>query len=189
VLFTRDGKQWTELPHLPAAQPGDGAFAASGTAIALCRGQILFVTGGAIPRMFNSKDNEVAWNFVDLPIVHGNASSGAFSIACHGDDLATVGGDYKNPTQGRQVAAYSHDSGKTWSAAASQPQGFRSAVAWLSNESLIAVGTTGTDISHDKGAHWTAIDESNWNAIAATDGEAWAVGPQGNVAALDAKSR
>jgi photosystem II stability/assembly factor-like uncharacterized protein len=189
VLITSDGKEWKELPHPPVAQPGDGAFAASGTAIALCRGQIFFVTGGAIPRMFNSKNNGVTWNFVDLPITHGNASSGAFSIACHDDDLVVVGGDYKNPTQSQQIAAYSHDSGKAWNAAATQPQGFRSAVAWLSNETVIAVGTTGADISHDKGAHWTAIDNSNWNAVAAVEGEAWAVGPQGNVAALDTKSR
>jgi photosystem II stability/assembly factor-like uncharacterized protein len=186
VLLTNDGEKWQELPQSgrPKALPGDGAFAASGTAISLCRGQILFVTGGAIPRMLNSKNDGSTWNFADLPIEHGNASSGAFSIGCDGNDLAVVGGDYKKPAQRELIAAYSHDEGKTWHPAETQPQGFRSAVAWLSNQSVVAVGTTGADISHDKGAHWAAIDSSNWNAVSAVDGEAWAAGPQGNIARI-----
>ncbi len=44
VLNTDDGEHWSELPGdgMPAALPQEGAFAASGTAMALCEGGIYF---------------------------------------------------------------------------------------------------------------------------------------------------
>jgi photosystem II stability/assembly factor-like uncharacterized protein len=48
VLITEDGEHWKELPRdkMPAALPGEGAFAASGSALPLCEdGSIYFGTG------------------------------------------------------------------------------------------------------------------------------------------------
>ena len=59
VLGTSDGEHWKELPRdrMPAALPKEGAFAASGTAIALCDGGIYFGTGGPAARIFHSADS------------------------------------------------------------------------------------------------------------------------------------
>src|SRR5437899_2963718 len=56
LLETTDaGDSWTELPG-PQARPGEGAFAASNSALAV-RGDVLwFATGGSAARVFRSAD-------------------------------------------------------------------------------------------------------------------------------------
>ena len=186
ILGTNDGEQWSELPqdHMPAALPGEGAFAASGTAIVICeRGGTYFGTGGPAARIFSSKDDGKSWNVTETPIEGGAASRGVFSIACDGpDDLVAVGGDYKKPDDNKHVAIYSDNAGSTWHPAESQPGGYRSAVASCSYGDFAAVGPNGTDVSHDKGVHWRHTDRLNLNALAFEGQNGWGVGPKGTIA-------
>lgn len=185
VLGTADGEHWRELPRdkMPAALPQEGAFAASGTAIALCERGIYFGTGGPKARVFFSSDGGQSWSATETPIASGNASSGIFSIACGGPaNLVSVGGDYQAPESASKVAIYSADAGKSWHIAASQPGGYRSAVARLARGEFAAVGTNGTDVSQDNGIHWEHSDKINLNAAAFDGSEGWAAGPKGTIA-------
>jgi photosystem II stability/assembly factor-like uncharacterized protein len=193
LLETRDGKLWTPLraDHLPAALPGEGAFAASNSALALGEDkELYFVTGGAEKsRVFYSPNWGQTWSVAETPIAGGNASSGntssgIFSIEPkEGTAIVAVGGDYKNPAQAASVAVYSLDRGKTWQLAASQPGGYRSAVASVDGALFVAVGSKGTDISLDAGVHWKSSDPLNLNAICVLDVfNTWAVGPNGTIA-------
>lgn len=179
MLHTSDGTNWRELPRdgMPAALPGEGIFAASGTSLAVSKEAIYFVTGGAkTARVFRSEDEGKSWSVFDTPIYSGNASSGIFSIAQSGNFLVIVGGDYKNATSAERVAAYSSDGGASWKLAESGPHGFRSAVAFVDGSTVIAVGTNGEDITLDGGAHWTAMGSLNLNAVAVFGSRAWGVG-------------
>jgi photosystem II stability/assembly factor-like uncharacterized protein len=185
VLSTGDGEHWQELPrdNMPAALPLEGAFAASGTAIALCHAGIYFGTGGPQARIFHSADSGQSWTAVETPLSSGNASSGVFSIACEGlDALVAVGGDYQEPGSASRVAIYSNDAGQTWQLSVQQPGGYRSAVGSFSFSDFAAVGPNGTDVSHDGGLHWRHTDHLNLNAVSFAGTEGWAVGPQGTVA-------
>jgi photosystem II stability/assembly factor-like uncharacterized protein len=188
VLGTNDGEHWKELPRekMPAALPKEGAFAASGTAIALCGyrddKKIVFGTGGPAARIFRSTDAGQTWTVSEIPIAAGNASSGIFSIACYDDDLVAVGGDYKEPGKSKAVAAYSDDGGDHWHLAVVQPGGYRSAVAAFSQQDFAAVGINGTDVSHDKGVHWQHTEFLNLNAVGFHGQEGWTVGPKGTIA-------
>ena len=188
ILHTRDSQNWTQLPsdHMPVALPDEGAFAASGTCVAVFKYRdIYFVTGGPAARVFHSNDAGYSWAVNSAPIVSGNASSGIFSIAVWDKALVVVGGDYKDPGSSRGVAAYSADQGKTWKLAERQPGGFRSAVARIDEKYLVAVGPNGEDVSDDDGAHWRHTDSLNLNALAGLRyGYAWAVGPNGTIARL-----
>lgn len=187
LLAATDGEHWKELPRdgMPAALPNEGAFAASGTCLVFGGSEITFVTGGPAARVFRSADHGKSWTVTETPIAHGNASSGIFSIALHGDDEVVVGGDYKAPDRGQGTAAYSSDGGKTWKLAAQQPGGYRSAVAWVDGVTLAAVGPNGEDISEDDGVHWKHTDSLNLNALAILDTlHGWAVGPNGTIAQM-----
>ncbi len=184
VLGTSDGEHWKELPRdrMPAALPKEGAFAASGTAIALCDGGIYFGTGGPAARIFHSADFGKSWTAVQTPIASGNASSGIFSVACTGPGtLLAVGGDYKLPDRADRVAIYSTDAGKTWQLSVQQPGGYRSAVGFFSHGDFAAVGPNGTDVSDDQGIHWQHTDQLNLNAVSFEGTEGWAVGPKGTI--------
>jgi photosystem II stability/assembly factor-like uncharacterized protein len=186
ILRTVDGETWNQLPtdQMPAALPEEGAFAASGTCLAVVdHRDIYFVTGGPAARLFHSSDAGFSWTVNDTPIVSGNASSGNFSIAVQDKALVVVGGDYKDVGNANRVAAYSADQGKTWKLAEQQPGGFRSAVDRANEKYVAAVGPNGEDVSDDGGAHWRHTDSLDLNALAGSrTGYVWAVGPHGTIA-------
>ena len=186
VLATEDGEHWRELPRdkMPPALPGEGAFAASGSAMTVCEdGSIYFGTGVAAARVFRSNDHGRSWKVVATPIAAG-PSSGIFSIACEGRAyyLVAVGGDYKEPARAKQAAIYSEDSGDTWSLAEQQPGGYRSAAGSFSYGDFAAVGPNGSDISHDHGKHWKHSDYLSLNAVSFDGTHGWAVGAKGTIA-------
>jgi len=187
VLSTDDGEHWKELPRdqMAAALPNEGAFAASGSSIAICDGgaNIYFGTGGGTAaRVFHSTDRGRSWTASETPMASGNASSGIFSVACRERNLVAVGGDYKDPASATRVAIYSKDSGASWHLAEQQPGGYRSAVIFLSDSDLAAVGPSGTDITRDAGVHWMHTDALNLNAASFAGNQGWAVGPKGMIA-------
>lgn len=188
LLRTTDGERWGPLSSdaMPAALPGEGAFAAGNSCLLFFDDEIFFGTGGGIARVFHSRDRGRSWSVAETPIASGKASSGIFSLA-HGNDgrLVVVGGDYKEPVRAYHAAAYSNDAGKTWQLAAQQPGGYRSAVAWVHGDATLwmAVGPTGEDVSGDSGAHWKHAGSLNFNALAIPDLHVgWAVGPNGTIA-------
>ena len=188
LVGAQNGENWKELPSdaMPAALPGEGAFAASGTALAMDNdGDLFFGTGGGkSARVFHSPDFGKTWTVAETPIVSGNPSSGIFSIVATPWAVIAVGGDYKDPSRPYRVAAYSTDRGKTWSLAAQQPGGYRSAVVALYG-AMLAVGPTGEDISDDFGAHWKHTDSLDLNAAFVLDiDNGWAVGAKGTIARL-----
>lgn len=186
TAVTTDGEHWTGLPddQMPAALKDEGAFAASGTCLSLgaTRDELYFVTGGPAARVFHSTNFGKTWSVTRTPIASGNASSGIFSIAVKGANVVIVGGDYKDPKRTEGVSAYSRDGGKTWTLAAQQPRGYRSAVAAIDAKTFVAAGPTGEDISVDAGAHWKPMDSIDLNSLSLNG--SWAAGAKGTMATM-----
>jgi photosystem II stability/assembly factor-like uncharacterized protein len=189
VVATHHYEDWKELPgdDMPAAFPGEAAFAASGTSLAVNNDAgIYFGTGGGkAARVFHSTDRGKTWSAVETPIASGSASSGIFSISSTPYAVNVVGGDYKDPKRAYRVAASSKDQGKTWRLAAQQPGGYRSAVVSIDGATLAALGPSGEDISDDFGEHWRHMDSLDLNAaFVLDDRNGWAVGAKGTIARL-----
>ena len=193
LVSTEDGEHWKELSNeqMPAALPGEGVFAASGTSFAIYdEKEMYFGTGGGrVARVFRSPDLGRTWTVAETPVASGNASSGIFSITRIANTVIAVGGDYKDPGRSAGVAAYSVDDGRTWRLAVRQPGGFRSAVVAFPGASIgnvtIVAGPTGENTSHDRGIRWISADNLNLNALAGTDtNHVWGVGPKGTIARL-----
>ena len=188
LIATSDGMTWNQVAvkNMPAALPSEGAFAASGTCVAILgKNDVWFGTGGPAARVFHSADRGKNWTVAETPIIHGAASQGIFSLAFWtAKDGVAVGGDYKEPKKGESVSAVTHDGGKTWTLATKAPGGYRSAVAVGTSYALVAVGTTGADVSHDSGNTWTPLFTEDLNALALVGNSGWAVGPGGKIVAL-----
>jgi photosystem II stability/assembly factor-like uncharacterized protein len=107
---------------------------------------------------------------------------GIFSLAfTEGRRGMAVGGDYSKPAEATGNIAVTNDGGRTWTASAAGPSGYRSAIAYV-ERMWIAVGTSGSDISTDDGASWKQFDSGNYNAVSFAGGSGWAVGPKGAIA-------
>ena len=192
IKTTDGGKSWNKLPsaNLPPALEGDGAFAASGTCIAVQgKKNVWFGTGGAaVARVFRSTDGGESWKVSSTPITAGNASSGIFSIAFKDDKNGViVGGDYKKESDGGNNVALTTDGGSTWTLAdGTRPAGFRSAVAYVPGTrgpTLVAVGPSGSDYSLDQGKNWTGLGSDGFHAVSfAGLDSGWAAGEGGRVA-------
>jgi photosystem II stability/assembly factor-like uncharacterized protein len=188
IVATHNYEDWKELPGdgMPPAVLGEGAFAASGTSLAVNddNGMYFGTGGGKTARVFHSADLGKTWSAVETPIASGSASSGIFSISSK-SAVNVVGGDYQDPKRPYRVAAYSQDQGKTWQLAAQQPGGYRSAVVAIDGATLAAFGPSGEDVSDDFGVHWKHTDSLDLNAAFVLDiRNAWAVGAKGTIARM-----
>jgi len=192
ILATADGgRSWRVQPTagMPAALPGEFAFAASGTCLVSAdhggAGHAWFATGGgARARVFATVDGGRSWRVSDTPIPSG-ASAGIYSLAFrdprHG---LAVGGDYAVPEAAPDAAATTRDGGRTWTTAKAEPGEYRSGATWLRGNTALAVGPTGSDISRDGGRTWTEFDAGSFDAVRCVPGACWASGEQGRVAKL-----
>lgn len=161
ILTTENGgRTWTRVPAtaLPPALENEGAFAASGTNIAIVgKSHAWIATGGASKgRVLRTTDRGRTWAISDTPLAAG-PSAGIFSIAfrdsMHG---IIVGGDYRKEAEAIDNLAVTKDGGVTWELVKGL-SGYRSAVAYVSGSNppaLVAVGPSGVDYSIDDGRTW-----------------------------------
>lgn len=193
IFTTTDaGRHWSRdhSAKLEASSREQGAFAASNSALALgADGESAYFGTGGIggSRIFRlqagSAHRPSHWISSQVTLSRPTESAGIFSIAFHdARHGVVVGGDYKQPNQNENSAAWTSDGGFTWTIAARPPTGFRSAVAWDQKlQAWIAVGPNGSDLSRDGGKTWRQFDRSDWNGLSLP----WAVGPDGRIAILN----
>src|SRR5690606_11485980 len=125
-------------------------------------GDVCFATGGSRARFF--RQHKGRWRSAALPILQGQPSTGVFSMAFRNSRQGVaVGGDYSNDTLRRQNCVLTSNGGRTWTAPLTPPGGYRSSVCWTGPGSLIATGTSGTDVSADGGLHWQLISREGYH--------------------------
>lgn len=186
LIETKDGgANWKVINNaqMPNAKQGEAAFAASGTClITHGNSDVFLVSGGQDARVFRSVDRGLNWSVSDTPMVKGSAGSGIFSIAMRDRrNGVIIGGNYEKPNEINNNMAFTGDGGKTWSSAKGL-NGYRSGVAYVDRKTLIAVGSSGSDLSTDAGKTWRNIDKENYNAVQAKGANViWAVGANGLV--------
>jgi len=189
VIFmtTNGGDTWTPVAadRLPPALPNEGAYAASGSNVAIAGSHVWI--GTTASRVLHSVDRGRTWSVTQTPVVTG-ASAGIFSIAfrdaLHG---LVVGGDFQKEREAVDNAAVTADGGKTWTLVKGLT-GYRSAVAYVpeSKRSWIAVGPLGSDLSTDDGKSWTPVAGPGFHAfsVSRSGRVGWGVGERGAIARL-----
>ena len=168
-IMTTDngGRTWVRVPTsaLPRAMENEGAFAASGTNIALVGKSHAWIgTGaGAKARVLRTTDRGRTWKISETPLAAG-PSAGIFSVAFrdakHG---VVVGGDYRKEGEAVDNLAVTSDGGVTWKLVKGLT-GFRSVIAYVPAAksssvpgTLIALGPSGADYSTDDGRTWKVL--------------------------------
>jgi len=171
LLFTKDGgKTWHEpaLETRPKLKEGEASFAASGTGIRCYdKKRLVIATGGKTSRLFISDNRGKIWRNATPPAQQGKESAGIFSIAFQSSKAGVVvGGDFAIDSLKIRNAFYTNDSGKTWKEAERVPSGYRECVEYLSVNTLVTTGPTGTEYSTDGGKHWLPLsDEKGFHVV------------------------
>jgi len=192
-----------------AADPGEGAFAASNSILAIGSvphrdpiwsyqwlatqtAEHSYIHREATEQTPTCEPCRVGFVRTETPMSQGVATAGIFSLQFREDRYGVaVGGDYTKPNNAIRTAAYSDDTGANWTLAQTQPHGFRSAVAYdPTTKTWITVGPNGTDISTDDGRDWRPLRPSStdapdadqhWNALSLP----FVVGPHGRIGKLN----
>src|SRR5579863_5145935 len=164
LMTANGGRTWSRVPPgaLPPALPNEGAFAASGTNVAVFGADAWVGTGAAATaRVLHTRDRGRTWTVAETPLRSG-ASAGIFSVAFrdarHG---VVVGGDYTKEQDATDNVAVTSDGGATWALVKDHGlSGFRSVVAYEPGvpATLVAVGPRGADWSTDDGRTWSGIE-------------------------------
>jgi len=191
VLITSDGgRVWSRVPadKLPPALENEGAFAASGTNIALFGKSHAWIgTGGAAKsRVLHTTDGGQSWQISDTPLASGQ-SAGIFSIAFRDAKHGIVaGGDYRKEQAAVNNLAVTNDGGITWTLVKGL-SGFRSVVAYVpGTKTLIALGPSGGDYSTDEGQTWAALPGPGFDTFSFVPRKTigWASGANGSIGRL-----
>ena len=188
LLVTRDGgNTWraADCENVPPHEPGEAGFAASNGNIALSGDTAWVFTGGKASRCLRSTDRGTSWEAFPLPIVQGEAMTGAFSGTFSSAQQGWVmGGNWEDPNNNRGNLAETHDGGETWTLIAEGTgPGYRSSIVHhpTFSDQLVAVGFLGIDVSLDRGRTWHHVsDSSRYVARFSPSGNAlWLAGRHG----------
>jgi photosystem II stability/assembly factor-like uncharacterized protein len=193
ILTTVDGgHKWSRVPaaNLPTAQENEGAFAASGTNIAVFGKSHAWIGTGAAARsrVLRTSDGGRTWQVADTPLASG-PSAGIFTIAFRDAKHGVIaGGDYKKESDAIDNLAVTNDGGSTWTLVKGL-SGFRSVVAYVpgvKTPALVALGPAGGDYSLDDGRTWKPIEGPGFDTFSFAPGKqlGWGAGAAGKVGRL-----
>jgi len=191
ILTTADGgRTWSRVPgaNLPPAQGNEGAFAASGTNIAVVGKSHAWIGTGAAAksRVLRTADGGRTWQVADTPLASA-ASAGIFSITFRDEKHGVIaGGDYRKEQEAVDNLAVTNDGGVTWTLVKGL-SGFRSVVAFVpGTKTLVALGPSGGDYSTDDGRTWTPITGPGFDTFSFVPGKqiGWGGGDKGKIGRL-----
>ncbi|MEY2901681.1 MAG: hypothetical protein RLY89_787 [Bacteroidota bacterium] len=187
LAITKDqGETWsTNDPliskHDLTATDGEAFFASSGTNLVHRGKEIVFATGGKKSRLFY--ENKI-W---DLPLLVDKESTGANSLVmdAKGNGII-VGGDFSRDTIKTGNAVLFEKGGNNMRVPRINPQGYKSCVIYLTNTTLVACGTSGVDLSYDRGLSWVNISKESFHVVqkAAKGNAVFLAGGNGKLAKL-----
>jgi len=180
LLSSNDkGEHWNEVPSnyfKTNLEKGEAFFASSGSNIAQLSKEDFLVSGGLRSRLW------INGSAMDIPILQGGTSTGANSMAIspNGNNIMIVGGDFMKDTSRLQNAVglklmVEPNSDQKWQSkrksswvidkTIGHPNGYRSGVEYITHSILIACGTSGVDISKNKGESWDLISTESFHVV------------------------
>ena len=180
LLSSNDkGEHWNQVPSnyfKTTLEKGEAFFASSGSNIGQLSKEDFLVSGGMRSRLW------INGSAMAIPIIQGGTSTGANSMAIspNGNNMMIVGGDFMKDTSRLQNAVglklmEAPNSDQKWQSKRKSswgvekfighPNGYRSGVEYITNSILIACGTSGVDISNDKGKSWDLISTESFHVV------------------------
>lgn len=189
MVETKDGGvTWTAVPpeRVPAARPGEGGYASSGTCAMADgdRGWIVTNGGDGPDRVFRTTDRGDSWQVAATPIGSDDGGRGLATLAVGQRGLrAGLLGAVEGVTMMK-----SDDGGATWqhdgSTTMDQVYGLAAVPVGTNADAYVAVGPGGLDAQRPGGAWQHLTDTVLWGVTAAGEQQAVAVGREGKVAII-----
>jgi photosystem II stability/assembly factor-like uncharacterized protein len=180
LLMTHDkGEHWSKAKPKywkSKLNKGEALFASSNSNLAFDFQHTFFVTGGIKSRLW------IDGVAMEIPIIQGLNSTGAnsISISPNLNQLIIAGGDFSKPNEinpnfvSLDRIKIPNTDNKHISKAVyiwkvnnkvKHLNGYKSSIQFLNNNMIVATGTSGVDISVDKGMTWKTISNQSFHVV------------------------
>lgn len=193
MLVTQNrGEKWERISSVekyPSLSGGETFFAASGSNLKLINDSVsMMISGGAVSNfVLNTK-----------PIFRQSLSKSAVSetSGANGMDYSSfenygliVGGDFVNPESSENnlfIFDYDKSKNPVFSKSQTPPNGYKSGITIVGNSKAVACGTSGVDVSTDKGKNWKFISPESFHVCqrAKNGNKVYLAGPNGKIGIL-----
>ena len=175
IITNDSGKTWNTFINriFYNAHSQAGLFSASASNTLLYEQKLMAIVGGPQAYFLSSE-----YGKVPLPIKSGGAF-GPYSMAQRKKCIVVVGGSYSQKNYSDSIGCYSKNIGKTWQIFKTMPNGYKSSIKYFKKRQLIAVGTTGIDVSMNHGKSWKTISTNSYNTVEIYKNSIWIVGNNG----------
>lgn len=170
LLFTNNGgKTWSHnnAVKVPQALEGEAGFAASGTGLVIVNETTAFIAQGnaSKTRILRTNDAGETWQALETPMCNGTGS-GIYAMDFFNDQLGiVVGGNWEHINDTTDICYITKNGGQTWEKPIRSPYGYRSGVSFIDENTIVACGRNGVDISYDQGQHWKSISSEGFYAV------------------------
>lgn len=174
------GHSWRRDTSSFSMLEGEAFFASSGTNIGTVA-PYLWVSGGFYSRLFCQSKKIV------LPLQNGKSSTGANSVAVHGNKAIIVGGDFQNVSNSDSNCVLLQLIPKlTLIAPKNGPNGYKSCVRHVDQQMWLCCGTSGVDYTKDDGENWETLSLSAFHVAQVVPHKRiiYLAGPNGKIARL-----
>lgn len=169
ILITKNkGELWEKVSSVekyPSMVGGEAFFAASGSNVKLINDSTSITISGGSASNFTLNTKPLFKHTLGKT---GNETSGA-----NGMDYSSfenygiiVGGDFVNPDSSENnliIFDYDRNSNPVFSKPQTAPKGYKSGVTIIGNSKALVCGTSGVDISTDRGKNWKFISPESFN--------------------------
>lgn len=189
IAATSDSCETWKVMHnnkaLYTLAQGEAFFASSGSNIRMLRKDVdnglVFASGGLVSRLF------IGDHSYTIPIQKGKSSTGANGILLfnNGKEGVVFGGDFSNHKRvDSTLAFFSFKRKVEFSLPQQMPNGYKSGAAVTADGKLLVCGTSGVDLTADKGTSWRSISPLSFHvAVASPDGKTiFLAGAEGKIA-------
>lgn len=154
---------------------GEAFFASSNSNLVQIGKELILVTGGSSSRLWKHG------KAFALPIIQGSNSTGANSIAVspNRNRVIIVGGDFMNQKkidsnivafrlflESKSDRKHLTERKMVWQPTKiASPNGYKSSVEFINNETIITCGTSGVDMSNNKGTNWISLTSDPYHVV------------------------
>lgn len=192
ILKTEDaGMTWQPISpkNIPQIEKNEAGFAASGSCISTSGNKDAWiVTGGAISRVYKTKDLGKSWRVYPTPMLSGKTSTGSFAVHFfNAQNGIIVGGDYTKTADTTQTMAITQNGGKSWQPIPQLP--FQSAISHISNPKgniYISTGPDGNYFSNNL-KKWKKFGQQGFHCLTTQQNDIWLAGSNGRIALAEVK--
>jgi len=154
------GNTWEKAnKNLIILDSGEAFFASSGSNIVYQKKKMLFVSGGKKSNLYYKNKK------YELPIVQGLESTGANSIDVYNNNAIIVGGDFSKDSSTANNCVLVDLKKMIFTQPQTSPTGYRSSVIYINQNTAVACGLNGIDISNDTGLNWRKISNDGFHVI------------------------